>query len=281
MKIEPSFIDIHCHILPGIDDGPRTMAESLEMCRVALSDGIRTIVASPHVMSPLCPSPDPDVVIALLMRLKEAVDFDLDLVPGADVHADAGIFEKLEVSRNSLTINGGRYMLLEFSVFSTPTVMSGFIDKLLDEDVIPIVTHPERNPAIQENPGLLFDLVRQGALVQVTAMSITGGFGERAKSTSFALMKNNLAHIIASDAHNSRKRPPVLSEAVAVAAEIVGEKRACLMVMDYPRAVIKDMKIEDLPSPTRPRKKRRRLFKTHKQVLAGIRKDAGQSFSSC
>ena len=276
-----SFIDIHCHILPGIDDGPRTMAGSIDMCRVALSDGIRTIVASPHVLSPLHASPEPDRINDALKRLREVADCDLEIVPGADVHADPEVLDRLEISRDGLTINGGRYMLLEFSVFSTPTVMSGFIDRLLNEAVIPIVTHPERNPAIQENPGLLFDLVRQGALVQVTAMSITGGFGERAKSTAFVLMKYNLAHIIASDAHDSRKRPPVISEAVALAAETIGEKRARSMVMDYPRAVIENVKIENLPPPTMPKKKRRRIFKTHKQMLAGIRKDVDRNGSGC
>jgi len=275
LKIEHSLIDLHCHILPGIDDGPRTMAESLEMCRVALSDGIKTIVASPHVMSPLHVSPDPDRITDALTGLMECVDSGLEIVPGADVHAVPEILDRLKMSREGLTVNGGRYILLEFSVFLTPAVMSGFIDRLLAEAVIPIVTHPERNPAIQDNPGLLFDLIQCGAMAQITAMSVTGGFGEKAESTAFALMKNNLAHIIASDAHDSRKRPPVLSEAVALAEEVVGGERARSMVVDYPRAVIEDMKIEDLPSPTRPRRKRRRIFKTHKQVLAGIRKEAG------
>ena len=276
MNIEHSFIDLHCHILPGIDDGPITMAESIEMCRVAHSDGIGTIVASPHVLSPLYPSPETGLLNGFRKSLKDRIGCDLEILPGADVHASPEIFGRLEESREGLTINGGRYMLLEFPVFSMGFLMKGFVSRLLDRGIVPIITHPERYFAVQENPCVLFELVQRGALVQITAMSITGEFGEGIKSIAFSLIRNDLVHIIASDGHDPEGRPPAISDAVSLVAEIVGGERARSMAVDYPKAVIGDVRIENLPPPVRPKRKRRRLFKTQEQVLAGLRRGDGQ-----
>ena len=246
-------IDIHCHILPGIDDGPGTMDESLEMCRIAASDGIKTIVATPH-FNPGRYEPHSAEVFKLINALQARVNeegLDIRILPGADVSITPELQAQLK-SEMHLTINKkGKYIVLEFpSAYILPN-WKEFLLSLLDFGIVPIISHPERNAWFINHPRALFPVVRQGVIVQITGMSVTGEFGDDARRCSIFLLKNNLAHVIATDAHSSTYRSPLLTNAVSAAADLIGKDRAQALVTSIPRAIIEGKPVV-LPEPFEP-----------------------------
>lgn len=251
-------IDLHCHILPGLDDGPKTIEESLEMARVARSDGIRTIVATPHTLNDVYVNPFQKVVdeVDCLRDLFLKEEIDLDLWPGSDVHICSRMSERI-LSGEAGTINGGGcYVLVEFPYQTVPSGAGEELFRLKLKGITPIITHPERNLAIQNRLETLSDMVVMGCLVQVTAMSITGEFGEEAMTCAHRLLDLRLAHVIATDAHSSVSRPPILTPAVEAAAQILGSmKEAEAMVLARPDAILAGEPV-DVPDPKRPQKKK-------------------------
>lgn len=243
-------IDIHCHILPGIDDGPATIDESLEMCRMAASDGIKTIVATPHFNPHVYETSSAKVfelIDALSVKVKEK-GIDVTILPGADVAVTPELQAYLK-KEEYLTINRtGRYMLVEFSHISIPPNWEKFLLNLLNSGVAPIITHPERNGWFLNHRDALRSVVKKGVMAQITAMSITGGFGEDIQEFSLYLLKHNLAHIIATDAHSATYRPPLLSDAVRIASDVIGEVKAMGMVTSTPASVIEGKPVS-LPVP--------------------------------
>jgi len=242
--------DIHAHILPFLDDGPEDWEESLEMCRIASADGIKTIVATPHIVKGLYDN-SPEEISAGTQRLNELIDsngIELSVLPGAELHISPDIPERL-ANGESLTINGnGKYVLIEIPFEVVPKGMGQLVFELLIKGVRPIISHPERNRVFQKKPELLFDFVSQGALSQVTAGSLSGVLGRRVRKCAFKLLERNLAHVIASDAHSSNRRSPVLSESVKAAEEIVGKERALEMVTTIPLSIIEGREVS-IPDP--------------------------------
>jgi protein-tyrosine phosphatase len=232
-------IDLHNHILPGIDDGPDDWNQTFKMCQIAAKDGITHIAATPHI-GPENHIPR-QVVQHKVRQLNDILKIkglDLEIFPAADVHLDPGIFSLLETG-NLLTIGEKkRYLLLEIPPFAIPPRIKEFVFELQMRGVIPIITHPERNYVIQQSPQILKDLVQQGALVQVTAMSLTNGFGSMSRNCIKQLLRDGLVHLIATDAHSIIRRPPLLSPAVEAAAQIVGRTEAEAMVTTYPLAIL-------------------------------------------
>jgi len=251
-------IDLHCHILPHVDDGATSVSESIAMARMALEDGIETIVATPHTLNDTYTNPPGPVAdrVAELREIFTREQIGLTLLPGADVHLNIGMAEKV-LAGEAATINGnGKYMLVEFPSMSLPDGYPEELFQLKLKGVTPIVTHPERNMVFQHNPDALYDLVGAGCLIQATAMSITGGFGQEAMECVHTLLKRRLIHVIATDAHSMDRRPPVLSAAVAVAAQILGSAReATAMVKDLPKAIIQGEGIT-IAEPIRTQKKK-------------------------
>jgi len=233
-------IDIHCHILPGMDDGPATEEESLEMCEIAARDGIRTIVATPHTGSGVYSSRGKDVKAAV-SRLNASIKkkrSDLTILPGHDTRIYPELIDDI-VSGKVLTMNDARkYVLLELPVQSIPFYVERVIEKLKEQGIRSIISHPERNYHVQADPDVLKKFLSLDVIFQITAMSLTGGFGEPAQDTAVRLLEKGLAHIIASDAHSKGKRPPALSAAVEKAAEIIGMKKAQEMVTTSPQDVV-------------------------------------------
>ncbi len=232
-------IDLHNHLLPEIDDGPDTWEETLQMCRMAVQDGITHIAATPHISpeSRISSKVIEEKVQQLNDRLDEA-GLDLDVTPAADVYLDPGIFSLLE-SDKLLTIGEKkRYLLLEIPSVIFPRYLGRFIFELQTRGLTPIITHPERNIAIQQDPFLLREIVQQGALIQVTAMSMTNGFGSRSRKCIKQLLRADMVHLIASDAHSIDHRPPLLSSAVEAAARIVGLAQAESLVNSNPQAIM-------------------------------------------
>jgi len=232
-------IDVHCHILPSIDDGSSSMEESLEMARIAVADGIRTIVATPHVKNDI---PAPTLIaekINVLTDLLKREGLPINILAGGDV---ASILPVEVVSL--YTINRTNYVLLEFPHSHLPANAEQVIFEWQLAGLRPIITHPERNPSILKHPDSLERLVEAGALVQVTAGSLTGVFGVDVQACASYLISSRWVHILASDGHSSHYRLPQLSESMRVAAQLIGEKAALKLVQDNPAAVISGRELD-------------------------------------
>ncbi|OGP49050.1 MAG: hypothetical protein A2Y79_01525 [Deltaproteobacteria bacterium RBG_13_43_22] len=242
-------IDIHCHILPGLDDGARDMEEALEMCRVAQADGIQTIVATPHCRNEIYRNHE-KTIWPVFEQMQEAVsraEIPINLLPGADLHIHPEIISFLK--QNPRLLLGGRYFLLELPAHSIPIYIRDFIFQALLAGFVPIITHPERNTVILRHWKIIQDWVKAGALVQVTAMSLTGAFGSRIKESAFHLVRMGLVHLIASDAHSSKRRPPILSRAREILEGLLGPSQAQAMVKTIPEKILRGEPV-DTTNPT-------------------------------
>lgn len=244
-------IDLHCHILPGIDDGPVSQDESLAMARCAVEDGIHTIVATPHTLNGIYLNPAKEIIskVEALQKILSNNHIQLELCAASDVHLCPHLLKMVD-SGDALTINDAKkYMLLELPSQAIPNGVKDEIFSLKLNGITPIITHPERNAIIQHDLGILYDMVSMGAMSQVTAMSITGDFGVFVKQVVEIMLQKRLVHIIASDAHGVDKRPPLLSRAVEHAAEILGNyEEAMRMVTEVPAAILSGA-MPDIPLP--------------------------------
>jgi protein-tyrosine phosphatase len=239
-------IDIHCHILPGLDDGSKDLEVSLEMARMAVADGIKTIVATPHLFKQravdLKDLNTKEVILQAIDQLQAKLTEEgipLKLLPGCDFPLS---YEALQLLDNdqALTINNSHhYLLLELPDTSLPPSLEDICFQLKSKGLTPIITHPERQFIIQEMPQKLARLIDLGCLVQMTGNSLTGTFGSLVKKVSRKLIKKGYVHVLATDSHNTRHRPPLLSAAVRELARLVGESRAHDMVSTLPEKIIK------------------------------------------
>lgn len=231
-------IDIHCHILPGLDDGPRTMDEALAMARIAVADGIDALVASSH-MTPGVYDNSPDRIVAAALAFGARLYHEgipLRIIPGADVRMTP---ELIHGNGRYLCINRDTpYFLFEFPHDLIPPGSERLVEGLFGRGLIPVITHPERNRDLQGRPEKLDPFVKMGCLVQITAMSLTGEFGPRAQSVAERYMKEGRVHLIATDAHDTEKRPPILSRALRRAEALVGVEAARAMVFETPAAIV-------------------------------------------
>ena len=209
-------IDIHSHIMPEIDDGARSLEESLEMARVAAEDGIEYIVSTPHMFNGLSSNPEPSEIVDRVAALNAAIGKNgPQILPVNEVHISHEIVEQAKSNRIT-RINQRNYMLVEFPQFSIPVGSDELFARLIAEGIRPILVHPERNAQIQINPPTIVKLIELGVLVQCTAMSVTGEFGPGAKLCADALLRHDCIHFLATDAHRTKSRPPILSRARAI-----------------------------------------------------------------
>ena len=238
-------IDIHTHILPSIDDGPETIEESVELCKIAANDGIKKIVATPHSKDGVYESKSDKIletVDALSLKLKEN-QIDIEILPGSEVHIHEGLVGNIE-SGEVLTINnGGKFILFELPFVFIPPGTDKFVFNLKANGIVPIIAHAERIAAFQKKPELVSQLVKIGALVQVNTQGLTGRAGPGDKKCVELLLKNRWVHFIASDVHSLTGRPPILSKAVDCAARIVGEEEARALVCHNPEQIINGLDI--------------------------------------
>lgn len=226
-------IDLHCHILPALDDGPAGMEEAVQMGRIAAADGIRSLVATPHVNGDLLPPESIREAVQTLNGALQEAGISLEVLPGADTSA----LLPADVLRH-YTINNTHYVFLEFPHSYLPQNAGEMIFAAVLGGLTPIITHPERNPGILRQPDRLFSLIEGGALVQITAESLTGGFGQEARDCAFYLLRKEAVHFIATDAHSTRRRPPVLSRGMKAAARVLGDAKARRLVVENPAAVL-------------------------------------------
>lgn len=240
-------IDIHSHILPGVDDGAESWHIAVEMCRLAVTDGVTHMVATPHANDRY--SYDRAHLTGVLGQLQEQIGARLQLSLGCDFHLSYENMERVLVEPHTYTIGETNYLLVELSNFSVPLQIKDCFTRLGDRGLTPIITHPERNPILQQTPQRVLEWVDQGCLMQITASALTGYWGERPEAICHWLLKRSAVHIIASDAHNTKHRAPVLSEARDIAARLQGDEYAHALVEGNPGAVVSGKPIPYCPRP--------------------------------
>jgi protein-tyrosine phosphatase len=237
-------IDLHSHVLPNLDDGAKDLAEAVRMCHIAEQDGIKILAATPH-FRPTVYDNNQENILPAVDRLQEEIDrkgISLRIVPGVDIRVSPEVIPFLE--QNPRLLFGGRYALMEFPAQCIPPSIEDFFFRMRLKGFTPIITHPERNGDVQNDPKMLEAMVDKGALVQVTAMSLTGDFGDQVRATAFRLVKSGLAHVVASDAHSPRHRRPVLSKALRAVENLIGPERARMMVEEIPRKILQGEVVE-------------------------------------
>lgn len=240
---EPT-IDIHCHILPGLDDGPSSLDTALEMARLAVADGVADVVATPHLESwhvETCRK-----VQATVQSLQREVALNgmkLALHSGAEMMVTPALLDIPQHERLH-TLNGSRYLLIELPAWDYPLCTAEAIFALQLRGLVPILAHPERNAVIQDDINRLARLVERGVLTQITASSLLDGAVREVRRCAQRLLEHGLAHLIASDAHDPRLRGPALSAGVRAAGRMVGTKRAEAMVTRIPEAILADRPVD-------------------------------------
>ena len=233
-------IDLHSHVLPGLDDGPRTLDEAVEILRAAAAEGVRTLVATPHVREDY--PTEPDEMEAALASLRELGD-GLDLRGGGEIALDwIPELERAELER--FTLGGSRTVLLEFPYFGWPLDLPEILFRLTAQGFRPVLAHPERNADVIAAPERLRPLVESGTLVQITSASLEGRLGKTFRASALDLVERGLAHVLASDAHTVAIR----AYGLRAGAEAIDDPAlARWLTRDVPAALLADEKLPDRP----------------------------------
>ena len=235
-------IDLHCHLLPGIDDGSPDVDTSLAMAKMAIGDGIRAIACTPHVYPGLYDNTTAGIRehVARLQATLDAKELPLRLMVGADAHLTPELLDRLRAG-TAPTINDTRYFLLEPPHHVCPPRFEDSVFRFVLAGYVPIITHPERLTWVADHYGMFEDMAKRGVWMQVTAGSLTGRFGRSASYWAERMLKDGLVHLLATDAHAPVRRPPLLAEGRAAAEKMVGHDEALRLVVERPQAVIDDV----------------------------------------
>jgi protein-tyrosine phosphatase len=240
-------VDIHSHILPEVDDGPKSWDVSVAMCRMAAADGITHQVATPHANDRY--HYDRPFLRGLVTRLQELVGDSPKLSLGCDFHLSYDNMQDVVAHPDRYAIEDSRYMLVERRNYSVPPQTTDCFLKLGDCSMTAVITHPERNPILRENPQRVVEWAEQGCVIQMTGSALTGFWGERVRRVARWLLEHNAVHVLATDAHDTEKRIPVLSTGRDAAAEICGEDVADALVEGNPTAIIHSQPLPYFPRP--------------------------------
>ena len=215
-------VDLHCHILPGRDDGAKSLGEALAMAYLAHANGITDLVATPHAQNGVYHNDRADVLngVAALQEELERVGIPLRLHPGMEVHVHVDLLENLRGGELLTLCDGSNYLLLELPERSIPSCTESILHELQVLGVTPILAHPERNKVLQTQPDRLAEWMETGMLVQLTGGSLLGQFGRSAQRAAEEMVRRNLAHLIASDGHGAESRRPYLRAAYRRLAKV-------------------------------------------------------------
>jgi len=254
-------IDLHSHIIPDVDDGSSSMEESIKMLKIAWEDGVKAMVATPHMFGQVSRIKSIEQLQQKFMELKKrAADngMEIEILPGAEIFFVSDLREKLKTFGHALTLNSSDYFLLEFPPGIVFPGSEEYIVELVAEGFIPIICHPERNEIFQENPYLLYQLLQAGALSQIDAGSLRGDFGPEAYSASLELLKGNLVHAIGSDCHNAGSRGPGLSFVYKKLRGIRGieKEKIDMLVEKIPLAIVNNNVPPDIGPMIEPGKRK-------------------------
>jgi protein-tyrosine phosphatase len=253
-------VDLHCHILPGLDDGPATIEESIAMAELAIADEITHVVATPHSNSRYLF--DFSRVRQLCEELQARIGDHLRIATGCDFHLNPENLESLRKEPRRFCINQRDFLLVEFNEFSIPPAMDQTLHEIQLAGVRPVITHPERNRILRAHPERLKKWVLQGCFAQVTGDALTGGFGAGAQRDALRWIGEGLIHFVASDAHGTRSRPLRLQPAYNVVAEQFGQEKARALFQDNPLAAFEGRELPHVPDveDSLPLPRRKRFF---------------------
>jgi protein-tyrosine phosphatase len=255
-------IDLHSHILPGLDDGAKTIEDSLAMAEDAIADGITHVVATPHASSEY--AFDYKRVRAELQELNDKLAGRLKLASGCDFHLNAENVMALRKDPRPFCINQKDYLLVEFNDFSIPSTLDQTLHEICLAQIHPIITHPERNGILRTHSERLRKWIHQGCYVQVTAGSLSGVFGPGPHQHGWRWLAKGMVHFISSDAHNTAKRPLKLKFAYDDIAKQMGEELARSVLVENPLAAFEGRPLPFVPeiasAEPEPRKRKRFFF---------------------
>lgn len=237
-------IDLHCHLLPGVDDGAKTIEDSVAMARMAAAAGTKTIVATPHMLHPQfhVPGPLAREKFAEVKRALAEANVPVQVALGGEIHWAEDIPARLDAGELlplcDGTGAGRRYILFELPYTHVPDPFREVCWRFQMAGIFPVLAHPERISELQDRPELLEPIHDAGILVQVTAMSLTGDFGRRSRKTAERWLRDGLVDVIASDGHSCRSRPPVMDAAARLARKAGGETCEDWVTREAPRRVL-------------------------------------------
>ncbi|MFK8049245.1 MAG: tyrosine-protein phosphatase [Halioglobus sp.] len=234
-------IDLHCHLLPGIDDGPDTMKESIELCRMAAEDGVTHAIVTPHI-HPGRWDNSRELIAKLCDELQTQLDeleIPLQLGFAGEVRLTDEIIHQVERGEIPFygKVNGYDIMLLEFPHAHIIPGSDKLVSWLLGRGIRPLIAHPERNKQLMNDPTQIHSFVEAGCWLQLTSGSIVGGFGARAQELALRMLKENLITVVASDGHNCKARKPVLKQAFDAIASQFGDEKATELTVTTPAVI--------------------------------------------
>lgn len=248
-------IDIHSHILPGVDDGAVDLQESIHMAKAAAQEGIHTVIATPHHKNGKYENSasEIDEKVSGLNSVLQELEIPVTVLIGQEIRYYPDLLDDLH-NGTFASLNRSRYILIEFPSNSVPRGALDLFHELKVQQLVPIIAHPERNADIMANTNLLAEMIDLGALSQITSHSLTGRFGKKIQSLSVKLCRDNLVHLIASDAHDVEYRPFALKEACSFIDKTIGEGFETYF-LDNAKAVVADENIEIIMQMSKNRKK--------------------------
>jgi len=248
-------IDIHNHILPGVDDGAKTEEESLDMARSAIAEGIHTIIATPHHKNGHFNNGRNyiQLQVDILRQLLAEHDIPLTILPGQETRIYGDMVEGLKQGE-ILPLNETKYVHVEFPFREVPRYAEQLLYDMQMEGYVPIIVHPERNSELREQPKKLYDRVRKGSLTQVTAASLIGKFGKESQRFTHQLVDANLTHFIASDAHNTTTRRFYMADAYQELEQRFGNE-AVYLFMENGQLLIENKNVNKIePEPIKKKR---------------------------
>jgi len=249
------FVDTHLHLLPGLDDGPDNIEITLEMAEIMIADGTTHATVTHHANYQF--SFDPLRVRALRDEVQQRIGPRLEIMIGCEMHLTYENVQAALSRPGDFTLNGSKYLLVEFPEFFEHHAMEGALQQLRSTGLVPVLAHPERNPVFQQNQEVLLRYLRLGCISQVTASSFTGRFGKRAQQMAKELLDQELVHVVASDGHSPRQRSPRLSEAAQCIADQASEEIARAVTSSNPWAIVQDQPLAYHPAVAPEKKKSR------------------------
>ncbi|MCA0985128.1 tyrosine protein phosphatase [Halobacillus yeomjeoni] len=248
--------DLHCHILPGVDDGPQSLEESLSMARMAVQEGIETIVATPHHLHSAYKNPKGSIVkkVDQFNKALKNEGIPLEVLPGQEIRMTGEVMDSLKRDELLSMNHTSDHVYIEFPDHEVPTYASRVLQDMQQAGLKPIISHPETNRIFLQKPDLLYQIVKNGAITQVTAASIVGKNGKSAKKFAFQMIEANLTHIIASNAHHPKKRGFHMADAYEKIEKKFGSS-VVYQFMENAHVVLDgEMVYTDRPSPMKTKK---------------------------
>ena len=257
-------IDIHCHILPNVDDGSESLEESIEMAKIAESEGITKIVNTSHCHFDFKYKKGNELKLELekFNQVLKEENINIEVLLGNELYYTSDLIERFD-ELDFFSMNNSKYILMEFSPINFPKNIEDVIYEIKIRGYIPIIAHAERYKQVQEDVNIVLDCIKEGALIQVNSSSILGKNGEKAEDTSKKLLDNNMVHFVATDAHSSNRRRPLIKDSYNYILKNYGKEVSEKLFIENPTAVIENRDISIL-NPTKYEEKRsflKRLFR--------------------